>query len=77
IEAAAAAAEVDFSGLFLVTNLETRLQRIGSRGPDASDADAAIARQQEEFDLSSLAWSKIDASGAPDQTLAKARAAIK
>ncbi|MGA8078952.1 MAG: AAA family ATPase [Xanthobacteraceae bacterium] len=77
IEAAAAAAEVDFSGLFLVTNLETRLQRIGSRGPDASDADAVIARQQEEFDLNSLAWTKIDASGSPDQTLANARAAIK
>ncbi|MGC1777691.1 MAG: AAA family ATPase [Xanthobacteraceae bacterium] len=77
IETAAAAAEVKFRGLFLVVDLETRLQRIGSRGPDASDADANVARQQEEFDLSSLAWSKIDASGAPEETLANARAAMK
>ncbi len=51
IETAAAAAQVDMRGLFLVADLPTRLQRIGSRGPDASDADAAIARQQQEFDI--------------------------
>jgi uncharacterized protein len=76
IETAAAAAQVDMRGLFLVADLPTRLQRIGSRGPDASDADAAIARQQQEFDLSALTWSKIDASGSPQETLAKAREAI-
>ena len=76
IERAAAAAAADFHGLFLVADLPTRLTRIGARGPDASDADAAVARRQEEFDLNSLTWAKVDASGPPGQTLAKARAAI-
>jgi uncharacterized protein len=71
--AAAAAAGADFHGLFLVADLPTRLQRVGGRGPDASDADAAVARQQEEFDIGKVGWSTVDASGSPEDTLAKAR----
>lgn len=77
IEAAAGTAGVEFHGLFLAADLTTRIERVGSRGPDASDADAAVARQQEDFDLRGLDWTKVDASGSPEQTLAKARAAIK
>jgi hypothetical protein len=78
IEAAAAGARAGagFHGLFLVANLQTRLARIGSREPDASDADAAVARQQEDFAIGSVAWEIVDAAGSPEQTLAKARAAI-
>lgn len=76
IESAATATGADFHGLFLVTDLTTRLDRVGGRGPDASDADAAIARKQEEFDLGALTWTKVDASGSPEQTLANVRAAI-
>lgn len=77
IEAAAAVARADFHGLFLVADLKTRLHRVGTRGPDASDADAAIARKQEEFDLSALAWTRVDAAGSPEQTLANVRNAIE
>jgi hypothetical protein len=77
IETAAAAAHADFHRLFLVADLQTRLHRVGTRGPDASDADTAIARKQEEYDLRALTWTKVDASGAPEQTLANVRAAIK
>ena len=77
IETAAAATGADFRGLFLVADLPTRLQRVGTRGPDASDADAAIARRQEEFDIGAIGWTIVDASGSPEQTLAKARAALK
>jgi aminoglycoside phosphotransferase family enzyme/predicted kinase len=76
IEQAAAAAGADFHGLFLVADLRTRLERLGGRGPDASDADAAVAKKQEEFDIGAVTWSIVDASGAPEQTLAKARATI-
>ena len=76
IEAAAKAAQADFRGLFLVADLPTRLDRVSSRGPDASDADAAVARSQEAFDLGAIGWSKIDASGTPDETLAKVRGAV-
>ena len=76
IERAAAATDADFHGLFLVADLPTRLARVSSRGPDASDADAKVARMQEAFDLSSLTWTKVDASGSPEATLANARRAI-
>ena len=36
----------------------------------------SVARQQESYDLSDLDWPRIDASGTPDETLARARAAI-
>jgi uncharacterized protein len=66
-----------FRGLFLHVDLPTRLQRVGGRGPDASDADAAVARKQEEFEFGDIGWTVIDASGSPEQTLAQARAAIE
>ena len=77
IETAAAAAGARFRGLFLIADLATRLQRVATREADASDADAAIARRQEEFDLGALGWTRVDASGSPEATLTKARAALK
>ena len=76
IEQAAAAAGAEFRGLFLTADLATRLARVGGRGPDASDADAAVARSQEDYDIGAVSWTEIDASGSPDDTLAKARAAV-
>jgi uncharacterized protein len=76
VESAAAAAGVEFRGLFLTADLATRLHRIGERAPDASDADAEVARKQEEFPASAVTWKHIDASGSPAQTLATARVAI-
>jgi aminoglycoside phosphotransferase family enzyme/predicted kinase len=73
IEAAARNAEVRFHGFYLTADLGTRLKRIGGRGPDASDADAAVARQQEAFALGEIAWTVIDASGPSTETLAKVR----
>jgi predicted kinase len=73
IEAAARNAEVRFHGFYLTADLGTRLKRIGGRGPDASDADAAVARQQEAFALGEMAWTVIDASGPSTETLAKVR----
>jgi predicted kinase len=76
VEAAAAAAGVEFRGLFLTADLATRLQRIGVRAPEASDADAEVARKQEQFPMGAVSWRRIDASGSPAQTLVTARAAI-
>jgi aminoglycoside phosphotransferase family enzyme/predicted kinase len=66
-----------FQGLFLVTDLATRLQRIGGRGPDASDADATVARKQEDFDLGALDWPRVDASGTPADTMARTSAILR
>jgi uncharacterized protein len=76
-EKSAAALGVRFHGVFLVADLETRLARVGSRHGDASDADAAIARAQERHDLGTLGWTRVDASGAPEETLARAQATFR
>jgi len=76
IAAAGASTNTVFRGLFLVADLQTRLNRIGARRLDASDADATVAHLQETFTLGSIDWTEIDASGLPAETLARARAAI-
>ncbi len=58
--------------LFLEAPLDVRLARVGTRTGDASDADAAIARAQAAYDLGTMDWTRIDASGTPDETLARA-----
>jgi len=76
IEQSAAALGIPCFGLFLQADIATRIARVGRRGHDASDADAAIAHKQESYDLGTLAWRRIDASGTPDETLVRARAAL-
>jgi aminoglycoside phosphotransferase family enzyme/predicted kinase len=77
IAAIGKAANVNFYGLFLVADLKTRLQRVLERIRDASDADAEVVRQQETFKIEPLEWTKVDASGSPGETLARARAIVE
>jgi uncharacterized protein len=53
--------------------MATRVARVGSRLGDASDADEAVARAQERYALEHNDWPSIDASGAPERTVARAR----
>jgi uncharacterized protein len=76
VTAAARAANVPLRGLFLTADLATRIGRVGGRTNDASDAGAAIAQAQENYDLGALRWPKIEASGTVVDTLARARAAL-
>ncbi|MDI3470696.1 MAG: AAA family ATPase [Pseudolabrys sp.] len=76
IAATARSLRVPFTGLFLTAGLETRLARVGRRTGDASDADVAVARRQDAYDLGTLDWIGIDASGTPGDTRARARAAL-
>jgi uncharacterized protein len=62
-----------FRGFFLTADLATRIARIGERVHDASDANAEVARQQERYALGALDWTQIDASGTPEETLARAK----
>lgn len=75
MQQSAAALGVAFHGLFLEADIATRTARVDGRSRDASDADAAVVRIQEEYDLAGLDWIRIDASGTPAQTLARARGA--
>jgi predicted kinase len=77
MQRSASALGVPFQGLFLDADLATRVARVGARRGDASDADAAVARAQESYDLGALDWARVDASGTPDQTLARAHAALE
>jgi aminoglycoside phosphotransferase family enzyme/predicted kinase len=76
LAAAAKAAMVPLRGLFLTADLLTRIARVGGRAKDASDADAAVAKAQENYELGALTWPKIDASGSLVETLRRARAAL-
>ena len=67
---------IGFKGLFLVADLETRVARVGRRTGDASDANDAVARQQEAYNLGTMMWDTVDATGSPDATLARARATL-
>jgi aminoglycoside phosphotransferase family enzyme/predicted kinase len=66
-----------FHGIFLDAALDVRIQRIASRGSDASDATRDVALLQEDFDIGRLDWPVVDASSAPQETLARARAHLK
>jgi hypothetical protein len=72
----AAKNKVSFRGIFLVADIKTRTARINTRKPDASDADAKIAQQQENYVLNHIDWAQIDASGSLEETLTKCRAAL-
>lgn len=65
-----------FHGLFLIADLAVRVGRVGTRKGDASDADAAVARAQEQYDLGQMDWRTVDASGTPADTLSRATAAL-
>lgn len=58
----------NFIGIFLTTDLETRMKRVGQRANDASDATSEVAAHQETYDLGTMNWTAIDASGPPEQT---------
>ena len=68
----ARAAGIGFHGLFLTAAPEVRVQRIGLRRGDASDATEAVALDQEAIDPGAIEWQLIDASGTPEETLARA-----
>jgi predicted kinase len=67
---------VRFVGLYLQTDLATRQRRVGARERDASDATPEIAALQENFDIGTVDWTPIDASGTPEQTLQSCLSAI-
>lgn len=67
---------VTFRGIFLTAPLTTRLERLGKRVGDASDADAKVARQQENLGLGDIEWPLVDASGSRDETLERAKGAL-
>jgi predicted kinase len=67
---------VRFHGLFLTASLDERIARVTARAHDASDADVAVARQQETYERGAMDWTEIDASRDVAPTLKAVRTAI-
>ena len=70
-------AGVAFDGVWLDAPLGTRLQRVGGRGRDASDADQRVARLQEEMPSGDMTWPSLDVSGDFADTLSAAKDRLK
>jgi predicted kinase len=75
--AVAAECGVPFAGLWLEAPAETMRARIGARRGDASDATVEILERQLALDPGPLDWTRIDAGGDPDRTLAAARRVLE
>lgn len=60
-EVAATDAGCGFVGIWLDSPTHTRQARVASRGPDASDADAAVVQAQDNTNLGAMTWHRIDA----------------
>lgn len=74
IEAAAAAAAVPFTGIWLTAPEAVMERRVESRTGDASDADARVVRLQRAIDNRAIGWERIRADRAPDAVAADALA---
>lgn len=75
-ERVAALAGVPFTGFWLEAPAEVLAARADARVGDASDATGEIVRRQVKAGAGPIAWTRLDASGAPEATLAQARAAL-
>lgn len=72
MERIAADADVPFIGLWLdaaPSELHRRVTDRTVRGGDASDATSAVLDRQLRYDLGTITWQHIDASGPPEMTL--------
>lgn len=77
IEAVAKAAGAPFEGVWLELSLEERIRRVGGRVLDASDADAKVARMQEQYDPGEIRWRRVEADGLPEEVVKRALAALR
>ena len=63
-------------GLWLEAPPETLIARVEARVGDASDADAAVVRQQLDYDIGPIDWVRIEAGRPLDRVAAEAREAV-
>ncbi len=63
---------LSFHGLWLEAPARVMEARVTARKFNASDADAAIVRQQLSYDLGAMEWTRIDSAGTKFSTLEKA-----
>jgi predicted kinase len=76
VEKIATGAGVPFQGIWLELSLDERIRRVSGRTGDASDADAGIARAQEEYEPGEIRWHRIDAGGTAGEVVKRALRAL-
>ena len=76
-EALARERGLPFLGLWLEAPAEVLAARAEARRGDASDATPAVIRRQLDYDLGAMTWTRVDASGRPDEVAAEARAVLE
>ena len=76
LEAIAKRTGVAFTGLWLEAPADTLIARVGARRGDASDADAAVVQSQLARPTGAMSWTRVDARGDRDATLAAAAAKL-
>jgi uncharacterized protein len=62
-----------FAGIWLDAPADVLMARVASRRGDASDATPLVVERQVRFDLGTLDWQRVDASGTPAETLSRVR----
>ncbi|SNR84869.1 AAA family ATPase [Puniceibacterium sediminis] len=76
-EAVAKASGCDFIGIWLESSTQTRLSRVTSRKPDASDADAAVVNKQAVADPGPINWHRVDTDQPMDAVIDVVSAILK
>ena len=76
IEDMAGTLGVRFTGVWLDAADMARAQRVESRARDASDADARVVQKQASLETGPIAWSRVSAEGAVDETVNRVRETI-
>jgi aminoglycoside phosphotransferase family enzyme len=76
IEAAARDAGATFAGFWLEAPAKALETRLTERSGDASDATVAVLQRQRDYEIGAIDWHRVDAGGAPDATLSRARALL-
>jgi len=61
-----------FLGLWLEARADEMKARVSARKGDASDANASVVDKQLGYDLGTIDWRRIDASGTPEETYERA-----
>lgn len=65
-----------FTGIWLEAPAGVLISRVAARSGDASDATPAVIEKQLAYDRGRLDWSRVDASGTPEDTLARVRESL-
>jgi len=78
IERVARQSGAAFDALWLEAPAAARLDRVATRGADASDADVAVVQAQSQIEIGDVGlWHRIPASGSMDEVAALARGSLK